>query len=60
MIVTGVAHGIPGRDILLVPEEETVAGDPEIVGALLEPRPVVAVADEQEQRVDAAFAYADE
>ncbi len=50
----------PGRDVLLVAEKEARARDPELVRALLEPPAVVAVADEEEKRVDAAPAERDE
>ena len=50
----------PGRDVLLVAEEEARARDAELVRALLEALAVVAVADEEEQRVDTALAERDE
>jgi hypothetical protein len=51
----GVADRVPRRDLLLVAEEEAGAGEPEVVRPLLEPLPVVTVADEQQERVDASF-----
>ena len=51
----GVAHGVPRRHVLLVAEEEARLGDTEVMRALLEARPVVAVADEHEERVDSAL-----
>ncbi len=47
---------VPVRDVLLVAEEEAVADDPELARALLDVVAIRPVADEQECRVDAAFA----
>ena len=71
MIVTGVPSladvsttasqmAYHGSDVLLVAEEEAGAREAEVVRALLEALAVVAVADEEQQRVDAALAHAGE
>ena len=56
----GVADGVPRGDVLLVAEEEAGAREAEVVRALLEALAVVTVADEEQQRVDAALAHAGE
>ena len=51
-----VADRVPRRDVVLVAEEEARARETEVVRTLLEPLAVVAVAHEEEQRVDPALA----
>src|SRR5439155_20712721 len=53
-----VKGGVERPDVLLVPEEERVAHDPELVRASLEARPVGAVADQTQGRLDAALLQA--